>query len=270
MSTPPEHGDDPAAVTHGGPLTPLPAPNPSGGADPFALPFWKQRGWRLAAGFLAVALVFSLFSLATRSTGAPLLETASAAGPLTQGAVDSTGRPTGCATDDGDRATPEAAPADTRWRTLGGTRVPVSATAGPTQRTGPVLWCFAHTAMGAVLAAHVVPAQMTSSNWREVTRDQVVAGFGRDLFVSQRGSLSDARLRTRENGSYAGFLVAEYSAGAATVDVLIKSPDGPYFSTSVRLLWSGGDWKVRPANDGGLHTELTSAGGTDGYVLWKV
>ncbi|MFJ2257212.1 hypothetical protein ACIOKD_02520 [Streptomyces sp. NPDC087844] len=274
MSTPPDHGrapgDDAISDLPATPVTPLPAPVPRDGADPFAAPFWKERGWLLAAGFLAAALALSLLALVTRPDTPPLLETASAAGPLTQGAAGSGGRPTGCATDDGDRADPGAPPADLRWRTLGGTRVPVSAAAGPTEKTGPVRWCFAHTPMGAVLAAHVIPAQMTSSDWREVTRDQVVAGFGRDLFVSQRGSFSDARLKTRRNGSYAGFLLADYGSDDATVDVLIKSPDGPYFSTSVRLQWSGGDWKVLPANDGGLHTELTSVGGTDGYVLWKV
>ncbi|MGW0872145.1 hypothetical protein ACWD3Z_16845 [Streptomyces sp. NPDC002740] len=280
---PAAHGGAPASRADGGPSAPradggpsadhgglLPAPSRHHGEDPFALPFWRQRGWLLAAGFLAAALALSLLALVTRGDTPPLLETASAAGPLTDAASDTTGRPAGCATGDGDRATPEAPPADVRWRTLGGTRVPVSAAAGPTQETGPVLWCFARTPMGAVLAAHVIPAQMTSPDWRAVTRDQVVAGFGRDLFVSQRGSISEARLKTRRNGTYAGFLLAEYSPAAATVDVLIKSPDGPYFSTSVRLLWSGGDWKVRPANDGGLHTELSSVSGTDGFVLWKV
>ncbi|QXE39158.1 hypothetical protein KQY30_15305 [Streptomyces sp. GMY02] len=248
----------------------MPAPSPDEGEDPFAVPFWRQRGWLLAAGFLAAALTLSLLTVVTRDAAPPLLETASAPGPLTRAASDTTGRPAGCATDDGDRATPEAPPADIRWRTIGGTRVPLSATAGPTQESGPVLWCFPRTPTGAVLAAHVIPAQMTSPDWRAVTRDQVVAGFGRDLFVSQRASISDARLKTRKNGTYAGFLLAEYSPAAATVDVLIKSPDGPYFSTSVRLLWSGGDWKVQPANDGGLHTELSSVSGTDGYTLWEV
>ncbi|WP_329352965.1 hypothetical protein OG226_49490 [Streptomyces sp. NBC_01261] len=249
---------------------PLPAPSPPQGDDPFAVPFWRQRGWRFAAGFLAAALVLSLLSLATRDDTPPLLETASAPGPLTRAASDTTGRPAGCATDDGDRATPEAPPPDVRWRTIGGTRVPVSKVAGPTQTTGPVLWCFARTPMGAVLAAHVIPAQMTSTGWRAVARDQVVAGFGRDLFVSQRDSLSDARLKTHKNGTYAGFLLADYSPDAATVDELIRSPEGPYYSTSVRLEWSGGDWKIKPANDGGLHTELSSESGTDGFVLWKV
>ncbi|MER5201225.1 hypothetical protein ACWD3J_47500 [Streptomyces sp. NPDC002755] len=124
--------------------------------------------------------------------------------------------------------------------------------------------------MGAVLAAHVIPAQMTSPDWRAVTRDQVVAGFGRDLFVSQRGSFSDTRLKNRRNGTYTGFLLAKYSPKAATVDVLIKSPEGPYYTTSVQMAWSGGDWKIQPANDGGLHTEVAAVNNTDGFVLWKV
>ncbi|MFD5065018.1 hypothetical protein [Streptomyces sp. NPDC058394] len=277
MPTPPDDRGAQATDIDGGhpsapavSALPLPAPDRPDREDPFVAPFWTQRSWRIAAGFIAAALTLSLLSIVTRSDTPPLLETASAAGPLSKGIADSTGRPKGCATDNGDRAAPAVPPADLRWRTLGGTRVPVSAASGPTQETGPVRWCFARTPMGAVLAAHVIPAQMTSPDWQAVTRDQVVAGFGRDLFVSQRGSLSDTRLKVRKNGSYVGFLLAEYSSDAATVDQLIKSPDGAYFSTSVRLRWSGGDWKVLPANDGGLHTELTAAGGTEGYVLWKV
>lgn len=189
---------------------------------------------------------------------------------MSRSAQDTTGRPAGCDTDDSDRATPDAPPAEIHWRTLGGTRVPLSPVAGPTQKTGAVLWCFAHTPTGAVMAAHVIPAQMTSPNWRVVTRDQVVAGFGRDMFVSQRASFSDARLKNHKNGTYAGFLLVDYTSTDATVDVLIKSPDGSYFTTSVRLRWNGGDWKILPGNDGGLHTDLSSVSGTDGYVLWKV
>ncbi|MEU2339882.1 hypothetical protein ABZ608_41220 [Streptomyces sp. NPDC013172] len=233
-------------------------------------PFWRQRGWLLAAGFLAVVLLMALTAAATGGGGSGQLASTTAEGPLTRAAADTSGRPQGCGTDDRDQSTSTAPPKDVRWRTIGGTRVPVSPTAGPTRSTGSVLWCFAHTPMGAVMAAHVIPAQMTSPDWRAVTRDQVVPGFGRNLFVSQRASIPESSIRTRQNGTYAGFLVSDFTRTSATVDVLIKSPAGQYFSTSVDLRWSGGDWKVQPASDGGLHSELSTVDGTNGYVLWKV
>ncbi|WP_331740230.1 hypothetical protein OG613_45740 (plasmid) [Streptomyces sp. NBC_00015] len=233
-------------------------------------PFWRQRGRLIAAAFLAVAFVMSLVAVATREDTPGQLTTTVASGPLTRSATDTPHRPEGCDTDDHDRAASDAPPVDVRWGTVGGTRVPLSSSSGPTRTTGPVLWCFARTRMGAVMAAHVIPAQMTSANWRAVTRDQVVAGFGRDLYVSQRGSLSQGGLESSRNGTYAGFLLSQFTTTRATVGVLIKSPEGPYFTTSVSLRWSGGDWKVMPGNDGSLHTEMSAASSTDGFVLWKV
>lgn len=231
-------------------------------------PFWKQRGWLLAAAFLAVAVIISLVAVATGG-GASRQQMAGARGPLSGRMVGATGRPAGCHTDDRVERTPVSPPSDLRWRTIGGTRVPLSRSAGPTQSSGPVLWCFAHTPMGAIMAAHVIPAQMTSPNWRTVAGQQIVSGFGRDLFVSQRGSISQADMQTRKNGTYAGFLFSNYTADSALVEVLIKSPDGRYFHTSVSMIWSGGDWKVKPGSDGGLHSELASVSGPDGYVRWE-
>jgi hypothetical protein len=236
-----------------------------GGQTP---PFWKQRGWLLAAAFLAVAVIMSLVAVATGG-GASRQQTSTARGPLSGPMAGTTGRPAGCDTDDRAGRTPTAPPRDVRWRTLGGTQVPLSRSAGPTRSNGPLLWCFAHTPMGAVMAAHVIPAQMTAPDWRTVAGQQIVAGFGRDLFVSQRGSLSQADVQTRRNGTYTGFLLSDYTGDSALVDLLIKSPDGRYFHTSVSMSWSGGDWKVKPGSDGGLHSELSSASGPNGYVRWE-
>ncbi|TRO56026.1 hypothetical protein [Streptomyces sp. IB201691-2A2] len=233
-------------------------------------PFWKQRGWILAAGFLATVLIVSLFSAVTgdrdNNTGPA---SASVKGPLAGAVVPSTGRPKGCRTDDGTSAEPKAAPQDLKWRTVGGTQVPTSPSAGPTQSSGPLLWCFAHTPMGAVLAAHVIPAQMTSPAWREAVDGQVVAGFGRDLFAAQRATLSDRGLRTGKPGRYMGFALTNYDDKSAKVDLLIKSSRGSLATTTVSLRWSTGDWKIEPGNDGGLHSGLDAVSSADGFVPWR-
>jgi hypothetical protein len=232
-------------------------------------PFWKQRGWQMAAAFLAVALIMSLVAFAKGERKPGNIVSEEPRGPLSQ-SLKTGERPRGCATDDSKQAKPKSPPPDVQWRTIGGTRVPVSATAGPKRSSGAVLWCFAHTPMGAVMAAHVIPSQMTGPHWRTVAEEQIVAGFRRDLFVSQRGSLSDAVLESRKKGTYTGFMVSEYSDTSATVSEIIRSPDGPYFSTEVHLQWSGGDWKVNPVSDGGLHSGMSSVNGTDGFVQWEV
>ncbi|MCX4564508.1 hypothetical protein AB0H69_47045 [Streptomyces phaeochromogenes] len=120
------------------------------------------------------------------------------------------------------------------------------------------------------MAAHVIPAQMTGSGWRAVVDEQVVPGFGRDLFVSQRSSIDDADLKNRQTGGYAGFSVADYNTKNAKVNLLVKSPQGSLVSTTVSVRWSGGDWKVEPRTDGGLHSKVTATGGPGGFVQWEV
>ncbi|WP_240529552.1 hypothetical protein [Streptomyces mangrovisoli] len=234
-------------------------------------PYWKQRNWQLSAGFLgAVVLVGGFVALTTDHGGTA---TTAADGPLTVSSVGPDGRPAGCRTDDAaGGALPTSAPKDLTWRTLGVTRIPVSASAGPTRTTGPVRWCYAHTALGAALAATVIPSQMSGSHWKTVSRQQVVAGHGRDLFEFQRATVQNVDNAQQSAGtsvgSYAGFAVTSYTSRAADVSLLIRTGQG-YAETTIVLDWTGGDWKVRPDSEGSLHTPVTAVqGNPSGYVLW--
>ncbi|MGW1622371.1 hypothetical protein [Streptomyces sp. NPDC002172] len=237
-------------------------------------PFWRQRSWQLSAGFFAVVLFVAAVVALTRGGGS-----GSGGGPVSArgGQVVALptmhgARPEGCATGDdtgdGDTAPPTAVPTDVQWRDLSGTRVPVSASAGPTMTTGPVWWCFAHTPTGAALAAHVIPSQMSGPAWRSVARMQVVAGRGRDLFVAQRATVPDTpQGASGSSAAYAGFSVLSYQKSAATVALLIKTASG-YAATNVGLRWGDGDWKVEAAADGSLHTPVRTVSGPGGFLLW--
>ncbi|CCK25616.1 hypothetical protein BN159_1237 [Streptomyces davaonensis JCM 4913] len=237
-------------------------------------PYWKQRSWQLSAGFLAVVLVLGgIVALTSGGETGTDRARAAAAGPLSGDAAPRDGRPQGCATDDsaGD-ALPKAPPDDVSWDTLGITRVPVSASAGPTRTTGTLRWCFARTPIGAVLAAHVIPSQMSGSGWRTVTEQQVVAGAGRDMFEFQRSTVQDIDSGEQTGdaavATYAGFTVTSYKSTAASVKLLLRTSQG-YAATTIVLRWSGGDWKVLPNGDGSLHTPVTAVqGNTSGYTLW--
>ncbi|MGV9450211.1 hypothetical protein [Streptomyces sp. NPDC003635] len=239
-------------------------------------PYWKQRSWRLSAGFLAVVLVLGGI-VALTSGGGSGAERARAAepGPLSGDTALRGGRPEGCATDDsaGD-VLPKAPPEDVGWHTLGVTRVPVSASAGPTRTTGSLRWCYARTPLGAVLAAHVIPSQMSGSDWRSATQQQVVAGRARDMFVFQRSTVEDVDSGEQTGdtavATYAGFSVTSYTDTAAHVKLLLRTGQG-YAATTIALRWSGGDWKVLPNSDGSLHSPVTAVqGNTSGYTLWGV
>ncbi|MEU9136156.1 hypothetical protein AB0D33_09345 [Streptomyces sp. NPDC048404] len=236
-------------------------------------PYYKQRGWQLSAGFLAVVVVVGgvVTVLSGPDTTTAHANAAASAGPLT-GPSAKDGRPRGCRTDDSaGTALPEKAPGDVGWRTLGVARVPVSVSAGPTRIQGPLWWCYAHTPTGATLAAHVIPSQMSGSDWRTVTEQQVVPGRGRDMFAFQRGTVqsTDSRTSGTAVASYAGFSVSSYTDRTATVRLLLKSAQG-YAATDISLRWSGGDWKVQPDDNGSLHSPVSAVQSTNGFVLWGV
>ncbi|MEV6509143.1 hypothetical protein [Streptomyces sp. NPDC051642] len=234
-------------------------------------PYWKQRSWQASAGFLALVVVLGVIATLTSGSGtAGRAEAPASKGPLSGTVTKKDGRPGGCRTDDsaGD-AIPTSVPEDISWHTLGIGRVPVSASAGPTRMQGAVWWCFAHTPMGAVLAATDIPTQMSGSQWRTVTDQQVVAGQGRELFVFQRTAVpdSDGANAAPATSSYAGFQVTSYTSGAAAVGLLIKNDQG-YAKTTVYVRWSGGDWKIQPDGSGGLYSQLASEQSAVGYTLW--
>ncbi|CAL9615065.1 hypothetical protein SUDANB108_05739 [Streptomyces sp. enrichment culture] len=251
-------------------------------------PYWRQRGWQVSAAFLGVVVLLSgiVALTAGRGTADDRAGAPPSRGPLSGSPAMKDGRPDGCRTDDGSAGTPLTAPPDdVDWRALGVTRVPVSASAGPTLTQGPVWWCFAHTPAGAVLAAHIIPSHMSGRDWRTVAQEQVVPGRGRDLFVFKRSTVRDdapdggpdtgsgsrpgTGSGTSSAASYAGFSVPAYSGTAATVELLLKTSQG-YATTSVALRWSGGDWKVLPSGNGALHTPVKAVQGTNGHLLWGV
>ena len=237
-------------------------------------PYWKQRSWQLSAGFLGLVFVVGgIVALVSDPNGGDRSVSAVVSeGPLSGHAVMTDGRPHGCRTDDSaGAALPKSAPKDVSWRTLGISRVPVSASAGPILVQKDLWWCFAHTPTGAVMAAHIIPSQMSGSGWRTISKEQVVAGHGRDLFDFTRATIQDTDDRSSgvEVASYAGFSVTSYTSRAATVRLLIKSDQG-YSATAIVLRWSGGDWKVLPNGDGSLHSSVASVQSTDGFTLWGV
>ncbi|SER82371.1 hypothetical protein [Streptomyces qinglanensis] len=266
-------------------------------------PFWKQRSWVYSAVFLGTALVMATFSYLTgadngRADAATPVPKA-VKGPLSPGAegddpLPPGKRPHGCRTEDQDMkdadeegkqekkgeepgeekpgnglssARPTAAPEDVVWKNLDGMHVPTSPSVGPTRFDGPVWWCYAHTPMGAVMAAHGVLTHMGTDDWRTVAEQQIVPGEGRDSFISQRSGLGPD-LDREDAGVYSGFLVGSYTRDRVQVRLLIKGVGGGLGATTVTMRWSGGDWKVEPQSDGTLYSASESTVSSGGFVRW--
>ncbi|MFI6244393.1 hypothetical protein ACIBEF_31550 [Micromonospora sp. NPDC050795] len=231
-----------------------------------ATPFWRQRRWQLSAAFLAITVCGGAASMIGGGGG-------SGAGTATSGPIigdlDPDGsRPQQCRTDDSEQGIPATAPQDVTWWPLNGASTPQSASAGPLRTIGPLRWCFAHTPMGAVMAANVIPRQMSGPDWRTVTHQQLVPGFSRDYYESMRESLLDTGSKPTTN-ALAGFMVVDYSPARAIVRILVRQAAVAYVSVDYTVVWDGVDWKLRPQSTGGLYTEVKPVLSLTGYVLWK-
>ncbi|MET7703909.1 hypothetical protein [Streptomyces sp. NPDC005485] len=252
-----------------------------GGSGEWEQPFWQQRGWILSAGFLLVLLVLAVFTMAThddKPAGAAADPTPTAtatkddddhSGDKGSGGGSDT-RPAGCRTDDKDQAKPAKVPADFHWKADGTGLVPVSKTSGPLKYDGPVWSCFAHTPMGAVLAAHSITDHLSYPGWRTVVDRQVVPGAGRDALISSRSQDDDKPTSGKADaGGYAGFSVLAYNKEEATVMLLLRGPNAAYGSASVSVRWQDGDWKLAPDADGTVYAGMAQVGGTKGFVTWE-
>jgi hypothetical protein len=233
-------------------------------------PFWKQPAWQISAAFFAFMLCAGVFIAlsgepdAEAGTASPPVDT----GPLSAGVPSGDSRPEGCQTDDDDQKAPVRPPRDLRWEPLNGGKVPLSASAGPRITNDLVMWCFAHTPMGAVMAANVIPRQMSGDGWEDATDQQVVPGMGRDLFEAMRSSLPSTP-EQYVSTSLAGFFLVSYAPTEATVRLLLQQGE-TYGVTDYTVAWEGGDWKLLPSKVGDLHTEVVRVRSDAGFVKWKL
>ncbi|MEU9546789.1 hypothetical protein [Streptomyces mirabilis] len=194
------------------------------------------------------------------------------AGPLSPGDPQQIrtgpgGRPENCRTDDRGTSRPTAAPTDVQWRELVGVMTPTSASAGPLHTDATMWWCFAHTPTGAVLAAHVIPVQLSGASWRIVAEQQIVPGESRDAFVTARTAAEETNPRDDAVGRFTGFSVESYSEDSATIRLLVTNPVGGHLSTTVAVRWRDGDWKVALQDDGSLYSSVKQASPSD-FIMW--
>jgi hypothetical protein len=246
-----------------------------GGSGEWEQPFWQQRGWILSAGFLLVLLVLAVFTMATSGDEDPAGASAdpSPTPSATHGSGGGSGsdaRPAGCRTDDSDQAKPTAAPKDFTWKANGTGLVPVSKTVGPLKYDGPVWSCFAHTPMGAVMAAHSITDHLSYQGWRKVVDQQVVPGAGRDALIRSRTAEGDKPTSgTPDAGGYAGFTVLSYDKEKTTLMVVVRiAGKDAYGTASVTMRWQDGDWKLAPDADGTVYSGMSQVSGTSGFVTW--
>ena len=156
---------------------------------------------------------------------------------------------------------PQVSLAGLGWADLAGVELPVSHSAGPRHREYGLAWGFAHTPLGALLAA--VNIGVRANAWWgpgifvTTIRDQVIGPDAPALLASCQASYQQA---SRAAGVPAGqplgrAVVAEeafrwlaYAPARAAVDIVSAGPGAQGATvravTRIEMAWSRGDWRV--------------------------
>jgi len=242
------------------------------GSPPAPEPDRRRHAWRyLLAGAALAALVGGAADVAAgrhhgaRHAAPAGVATPPATMPVTAPASPSPGPPVASL------AVPTATPAGVTWSIYAGLLVPHSAAAGPSHVDGALASGFAHSPLGALLAAANTAARYTAApagQWQPETVAMTLPGPGRDRFFQLRPTMSDAP-PAGGYAQYAGFRFVTYDAATAVVQVASQLGQALQVST-LTVRWVGDDWRLYLYPSGGPTPIPTALQSLAGFVPWGV
>ena len=205
-----------------------------------------------AAAVAAVLLVAGLaFALTGRSPASRSPAATAPASPAGAAGPGSLGQP----------QVPRVSLASVRWSGFYGVELPVSAQAGPYDTSGGMAAGFAHSPLGALLAAVNIGvranAQWGPRIFTAVIRGQVTGPDAAALLAGCQAAYDQAAQSGQVTGGQPlgtvdvteqAFRWVAYTPAAAILDLVSAGPgsNGATVRASVQMevVWDGGDWKV--------------------------
>ena len=224
----------------------------------------------VVAILLGTGLAFALTSRPPASRG----PAATATAPASPAAAASSGS-------HGQLQVPQVSLASVRWSGFHGVNLPVSAQAGPYDTRAGVATGFAHTPLGALMAAVNIGvranAQWGPRIFTTVIRGQVTGPDAAALLAGCQAAYDQAAQSAGVTGGQPlgtavvteqAFRWITYTPAAAILDLAVAGPgDGGATvraSVQMEVVWDGGGWKVvaPPGGDwGNSAAELSSVAG---------
>lgn len=227
---------------------------------------FRRPGFLAAAGFLAVIVVLGVVvAVAGSGSGSPR-ESASPSTAVPSGTTAADG----CQPTDTDQRVPISAPPGVVWELFQAIALPTSATAGPLVRQGEQRSCYAHTPVGALIAALQISARLTySSEWRAILDHQVADGPGKVALAREReGKGASPPLPAGGVAQVAGFKFITYGPDTAVVSLLSSLGPATYVEGTFTVKWQGGDWRLELQPDGTPNAAGQQRSSLAGYVAW--
>lgn len=233
---------------------------------------FRRPGFLAALAFVVLVVILGVI-VATGGGGKSTATTAT--GPSTEPAqptasASSVVSGNSCQLSDTSQTVPTAEPPNTTWKIYNNVALPFSTSGGPGIVDGDVARCYAHTPVGALLAATQLPIRyLLADNWQPVVDEQVMPGKGRDAYVKMRSQSTDnSSSQPGDFGQIAGFHFVTYTPSVAVVQLVNRFSDGTLQVTTETVDWSGGDWKLQLQPDGGTSPTAQQVSSLAGYSAW--
>ena len=176
---------------------------------------------------------------------------------------------TGCPSGPQSSTIPTAPPSDLQWKGVGAIEVPTSASDGPFRVQGDVQSCFAHSPMGAVIAAYDIFGSLLSPQGMTAAALAGLApGPGRQVYIAGTHAQGIPTLTPGELVQPVGFQVVAYTPEQATIETLASAGGQSYQADERTLVWSGDDWRLLLTPDGSIGPDPQLVQSAAGFVLW--
>lgn len=176
----------------------------------------------------------------------------------------------GCSVPAGSQTVPAVTPQGISWNLYQTVALPTSSTAGPARIEGDVARCYAHSPLGALLAASQIQARyLLAPDWKSVLAAQVVDNPGRATFAAAREKITNTG--GNQPGDYnqlAGFKFVTYSPTVAVIEFATKSSTDAMQATTTTVDYVDGDWKLELQHDGGTSPNALPVTSLVGFSIW--
>lgn len=172
-----------------------------------------------------------------------------------------------------DTSTSPKIPADLTWKTgEEGLTWPTSKSVGPTKKVDGFDACFAHSPLGAALAAQTANYSVFEPNHsaKSALEFYLADSAGKSKAVAL-GAEQDTAAQTRSSGlNPAGFTVDSYTKSTAVVTLVYSYPSSAtgYFGTPITMVWADGDWKASVLDNGGAFAGKPTTPSEGEFIAW--
>lgn len=180
---------------------------------------------------------------------------------------------------------PRMSLASVRWSRFYGVELPVSAQAGPFGTSGGIAAGFAHTPLGALLAAVNIGvranAQWGPRIFTAVIRGQVTGPDAAALLAGCQAAYDQAAQSGQVTGGQPlgtvdvteqAFRWITYTPAAAILDLAVAGPGAGgatvRASVQIEVIWDGGDWKVVAPPGGDWGNSAAGLSSLAGYTAF--